>query len=293
MTIFTSVQKKKLWWLALTILLVKCSVIFSTPLMLQARETFEFNLGEKVNILSDKAFRKTKENEFEAVGNVVITHLKNAIYGEHAKLNFNNGNTEVEGAVRLISPGVTFYGTKMQYNFLTKETRLENARIHSDSFTIVGKSIYQNSPTVIIAEEAEYSTCKDCPESWSVYGKNIHVTLGKYVRIKHAFIKINGVITMYIPYLVFPIKQTRETGLLFPNLGYKTAEGFKYQQPFYWALSDYSDMTIVPSVYGMRGLGGEYQFRQNFGEKTWLNFNMQGIEDRIYAPYKLTMDQLG
>jgi LPS-assembly protein len=293
MELKTNPRIKKSWLLDLTILLVRFSVFFFLINNIFARESFEFNLGQKINVLSDKAFRKTRENEFEAVGNVVITHLKNSIYGEKAKLNFNTGETLVEGNVRYVSPNVTLYGTKLEYNFISKEIHLTNARVLSESFSVVGKNIYQKTATEILAEEAEYTTCKDCPESWSIYGKKIHITIGKYVTIKHAFIKMNGVIGMYIPYIVFPIKQDRESGLLFPSFSYKADEGIRLQQPYYWAINDYSDLTLAPSLFGTRGYGGEFQFRQNFKEKTWLQINTLDLNDQIYEPYKLTKEVTG
>lgn len=272
--------------------LVKYSALFCLSLLVliqssSARETFEFDLGQKINVLSDKAFRKSSENEFEAVGNVVITHLKNSIYGEKARINFTTGEAEVVGNVRYIAPEMTLYGTKLNYNFLSKKMDLDNARVYSDNFIITGKKIIQTSPEVIYAEDAEYTTCKDCPESWSVFGKKITITIGQYVRLQHAFIKVNGVTVMYFPYLIFPIKQKRETGFLFPSIGFSSSEGFKYQQPFFWVIDDYKDMTLVPSTFGDRGLGGQLQYRQNIKEKTWLEFNTLQIDDKIYEPYKV------
>lgn len=266
-------------------------LLLSNPLI--ARETFEFNLGQKINVLSDKAFRKSSENEFEAIGNVVITHLKNSIYGEKAKINFTTGDAEIIGNVRYIAPEMTLYGTKLKYNFLSRQIDLENARVLSDNFVVTGKKILQKTPEIIYAEEAEYTTCRDCPESWSVFGKNVTIEVGNYVRIRHAFIKINGVIAMYFPYIVFPIKQKRETGLLFPIFGFSSKEGFRYQQPFFWAIDDYKDATLTPSTFGNRGLGGDVQYRQNFSEKTWLEVNSLQLNDKVYKPFKLDKEKSG
>ena len=252
-----------------------------------ARETFEFNLGQKINILSDKAFRKSSENEFEAVGNVVITHLKNSIYGEKATINFTTGQTEVMGNVRYISPEMTLYGTKLRYNFLTKQIDIDNARVLSDNYIVTGKKIIQTSAEIIYAEEAEYTTCKDCPESWSIFGKKITIEIGQYVRIQNAFIKVKGVTAMYFPYLIFPIKQKRETGVLFPAIGFSSKDGFQYQQPFFIVIDDYKDLTITPSTFGVRGLGGELQYRQNFKERSWVELNTLDLNDEVYLPNKL------
>ncbi|MBY0413206.1 MAG: hypothetical protein K2Q18_03530, partial [Bdellovibrionales bacterium] len=292
-------QNQKPSWFAVHITsLVKFSALFALSFILIttsifARETFEFDLGQKINVLSDKAFRKSSENEFEAVGNVVISHLKNSIYGEKAKINFTTGETEVLGNVRYIAPEMTLYGTKLNYNFISKNMDLENARVYSDNFIITGKRILQTSPEKIYAEDAEYTTCKDCPESWSVFGRKITITIGQYVRIQHAFIKVNGVTAMYFPYIIFPIKQKRESGVLFPTIGFSSSEGFKYQQPFFWVIDDYKDLTITPSTFGDRGLGGELQYRQNIKEKTWFELNTLQLNDKIYEPYKVDKSTSG
>ncbi|WP_133566783.1 LPS-assembly protein LptD [Bacteriovorax stolpii] len=286
---FKRPSRKPFWCAGLITLLVKFSVLFALSFSSSvfARETFEFDLGQKINVLSDKAFRKSSTNEFEAVGNVVITHLKNSIYGEKARINFTTGETEVIGNVRYIAPEMTLYGTKLKYNFLTKIIDLDNARVLSDNYVVTGKKIIQTSSDKIYAEEAEYTTCRDCPESWSIFGKQITITIGQYVTLKHAFIKVNGVTAMYVPYIVFPIKQKRETGLLFPSIGFSSDEGFRYQQPFFWAIDDYKDLTLTPSTFGDRGLGGELQYRQNIKEKSWFELNTLGINDRIYEPNKV------
>lgn len=276
--------------MGLIILLAKFSALFCLSFLfitqIQARESFDFDVGKKINILSDKAFRKSSTNEFEAVGNVVITHMKNAIYGERAKVNFSSGEVEVVGNVRYIAPEMTLYGTRLKYNLHTREIDLDNARVLSDNYVITGKKINRPDEKKIYAQEAEYTTCRDCPESWSIYGKEINIEVGEYIYLKHAFIKVKGVVVLYFPYLVFPIKQKRETGLLFPTFGFTSDEGMRFQQPFFWAIDDYKDMTLIPSTFGDRGLGGELQYRQNIKEKTWFEFNFLGINDRIYAPGK-------
>lgn len=289
--IILSVKFKDLFFTLLNLFFVLSNLYYSSEIY--GRETFEFNLGQKINILSDKAFRKSSENEFEAVGNVVITHLKNTIYGEKASINFNTGDAEVIGNVRYIAPELTLYGTKLNYNFISKQIDLDNARVLSDNFVVTGKKILQTSANIIYAEEAEYTTCRDCPHSWSIFGKQVTIEIGKYIKIKHAFVKINGVVAMYFPYIVFPIKQKRESGLLFPTIGFNSKDGFNYQQPIFWAIDDYKDATITPSTFGNRGLGGSFQYRQNFREKTWLELNSLQLNDKVYVPYKTTNEKSG
>lgn len=258
-----------------------------------ARENYEFNVGEKINVLSDKAFRKTRENYFEAIGNVVVTYKKDTLYGERASLSLNDGNVEVEGNVRYITQDLTLFGTKVNYNLTTTNLAAQNAKIVSDNYTIVGKFLERHPGQIITGEEVEYSTCRDCPESWSIYGKRVHIVVGQYIRIYHAYFKVNGVVVMYIPYVIFPIKKGRETGLLFPHFSINFQKGVTFQQPWFWAISPSNDLTLTPSIYGKRGSGGEFQYRQMFGESKWMEVNSMMSHDSIYLPGKLDENDSG
>ncbi|MDH5581393.1 MAG: hypothetical protein OEY33_05755, partial [Bdellovibrionales bacterium] len=253
----------------------------------------KFNIGDQIQVLSDKAFRRTKDKSFEAIGNVIITHYDKALYGQRAMVSFETGEVKVVGNVRYIGPEMTVYGTEMSFNFKTQALTIKNARIKGENYTVLGKKIVRKDKKNIIATDAEYSTCLDCPESWSIFGRDIHITLGEYVRIKNAYFKSKGVVFFYFPYIVFPIKKKRETGLLFPSFGIDFEEGLRVKQPWFWAISDYNDLTLSPSFLGDRGLGNEFEFRQMFGEKKWLEFNSVQAFDRIYLPGKYDYEVSG
>jgi len=181
---------------------------------------------------------------------------------------------------------MTLFGTKLKYNIKTTELQAQNAKIVSDNYTVVGRVLERHPGQIITGEEVEYSTCRDCPESWSVFGKKVHITIGQYIRITHAYFKVNEVVVMYVPYIIFPIKKGRETGLLFPRFSLNFEKGANYQQPWFWAISPTNDLTLTPSIFGRRGWGGESQYRQMFGEKKWIEVNSLNVRDAIYLPQK-------
>jgi len=267
------------------------SLILSTDLF--ARENFVLGKGEEISILADKAYKKTQENSFEAIGNVIITHHASALYGEKAFVSMLTGEARVQGNVRYVSPQSTVYGTEIFYNFLKTQMTMVNARIVSDNYIVVAKKIFKESEDTYLAFEAEYSTCRDCPESWSVYGKKINITMGEYVRIKHAFIKIKGVIVAYFPYIVFPIKKKRESGFLFPKVGLNFDTGLKYYQPWFWNISDSQDLTISPGIWGKRGEGAELEYRQVLGDRKWFELDNMGVFDQIYEEGKQNNEPSG
>lgn len=270
-----------------------CLLVFLSFSNSYARESFQFSLGDKVRVLSDKAFRKSKENKFEAVGNVIITHAENAIYGEKASMSFNTGKTQVIGNVRYVGPNLTLHGSELNYNFKDQYMNVKNARILSDNYVVLGKEITRHSNNELTGVDAEYTTCIDCPESWSIFGKRVKITVGEYIRIWHAYIKIKGVVVLYVPYIVLPIKKQRETGFLFPSIGLDLDEGLKFQVPWFWNMGKSNDMTLTPSFWGKRGLGSEIQYRQVLKDGMWFELNHLNSWDRLYQYNKTDNEETG
>ncbi len=268
-------------------------LLWNSNLFAQEGKRVNFSFGNKVQILSDKAYRKTKNNEFEAVGNVIINHENNSIYGEKASVSFKTGEAEVLGNVRYITSDMTVFGSKMEYNLNTSYLGVYNGRLVSDQFVVVGKYLAKISENVFVGENAEYSTCKDCPESWSILGEQVYITKNEYVKISSAYIKVNGVVVMYVPYIVLPIKKDRESGFLFPQFKIDSEDGVKFGVPYFWAISDNKDATFTPLIEGRRGLGSELQYRHRLREETWMEFNSLGVNDRIWKPEKLDTEASG
>lgn len=255
-----------------------------------AKETFSFGANNDVQILSDKAFRKSSENSYEAHGNVIIKLKNDSIYGEKASLSFETGQGRVWGNVRYVGAEFTLYGTEISYQLKNENLTIENAKLVDENFVILGKKIQRFENGNFEAIDAEYSTCKDCPESWSIQGSEVRVIPNEYIYMKHAFVKIKGVIVVYIPYIVLPIKKDRESGLLFPKLGFDLEKGFYFQQPYFWAINKSSDLTLSPTSYGQRAVGTEWEYRKAINNDSDFSlFNMQSL-DRIWKPGKLNED---
>lgn len=253
----------------------------------------QLTLGDKVSIFSDKAYRKNNGRYFEAVGNVVIISGKDTVYGELASLDQDTMMVKIEGNVRFITKDMTLYGSHLEYNITTGAANIRNARIITSNMNLVATELVRVNEEEYLAKEAEFTTCKDCVESWTVYGNFIKINVGKYVQIKHGLFKVKGVDVLYIPYIVLPILSKRETGILIPRVSQRTGEGLSYEQPFFWAIDDYKDATFSPTFWAKRGYGGDIQYRQRFSEMSWLEFDTRLVNDTIYRPGKSGLELSG
>ncbi len=244
----------------------------------------QLTLGDKISVYSDKAYRKNNGRYFEAVGNVVIISQKDTVYGELASLDQETMTVKIEGNVRFITKDMTLYGSHLDYNIATGAAHIKNARILTSDFNLVARELIRINENEYLAKESEFTTCKDCRESWAIYGNYIRLNVGKYVQIKHGLFKVKGVDIIYIPYIVLPILAKRESGLLIPRISQRTGEGLSFEQPFFWAIDDHKDATLSPTFWAKRGYGGDLQYRQRFSEMSWLELNSRLVNDTIYWP---------
>ncbi len=266
------------WCLAQTIFWVSLSA------KVYAQGAPQLKIGDSVSIYSEKAFRRSNGTLFEAVGNVIIISGNETLYGEKASLNSKTGDVILEGSVRFIGDNITLYGSRIEMNTNTNSLLIRNARLVTPEFNIVANLIEKKSEKKYYAKDAEFTTCTDCDASWLLSGKEIFIELDEYVQVYHALAKIKGVDVLYLPYIAIPIKDKRESGLLFPTIFSREVEGLIYGQPYYWAISESSDATFTPTTFGERGWGGDLEYRKVFGDRKWFEISSKIIDDRVYTP---------
>jgi LPS-assembly protein len=73
--------------------------------------------------------------------------------------------------------------------------------------------------------------------------------------IRNGYFYILDVPVLYLPYGSFPLQSERQTGFLFPKIGNSTSDGFRFQLPFFWAISKSTDATITPDIESRSRVG--------------------------------------
>jgi len=78
----------------------------------------------------------------------------------------------------------------------------------------------------------------------------------EYMKVYNTSISFLDVPIFYTPYMAFSTNNKRTSGLLFPFFGYSGGEGFIYEQPIFWAISDSMDLELNPQIRTNRSIGG-------------------------------------
>ncbi len=166
-----------------------------------------------------------------------------------------------------------------------------------DQLHLEGKNITKTGLDTYRIEDGWVVTCKvengETPP-WSLASSDTKITQGGYAVMRHARFNIKGVPVFYTPYMILPVKNTRQTGLLLPEMSNSSTGGFGINVPFFWNISNSIDATFFPEIYFDRGVmpGAEFRYVRDTDSKgtfmaSYLDDDLSG-SDKTTDYYKDT-----
>ena len=89
------------------------------------------------------------------------------------------------------------------------------------------------------------------------------VTLDDYARMKNVAFRTGSLPVLFTPYLIWPTKEDRASGLLVPGIGYSNQRGGFLGLSYYWVTGRSTDLTTHIDGYfdGTVGIGQEARWR--------------------------------
>ncbi|MBI4714455.1 MAG: LPS assembly protein LptD, partial [Nitrospirae bacterium] len=221
-------------------------------------------------------------DHYQASGGVTVLQGGRKLTEASMAFDRATGELSAEGEVRLEDGGDLLASPKILWNLKTQTAILHDGSLHlrKDNFHIRGRLIRRESPELYTIDTAVFTTCDGSPPSWQFRGKDIQVRLNHFLTARHVSFAVADLPVLYFPYMVLPIQQTRQTGLLIPRVGYNTGEGLKVNTAFFWAVSPNQDATFYGDYYGEKGLGGGLEYRYLLSRETGGTFNGYFLRDR-------------
>jgi LPS-assembly protein len=234
------------------------SKVFSLPLltvlcagMLHASEE------EKNNIEVTATHVEGTGSAFRAKDGVVVYYQDSVIRADEAVYDKAKHRLILSGNVEMIG----YHGTKEHTSHLEIDTQTNTVDFKELFFT-------NENDIWLLSNEANktdgnytfgasmLSSCDVDDPLWKMYfSDGTYDSVDKYMKIYNAKIYFDDVPVFYTPYLAFSTDNQRESGLLFPVLGYSNNEGFLYEQPIYWAINESMDLEFNPQIRINRSVG--------------------------------------
>ena len=195
-----------------------------------------------LKIAADRLTFHRDQMAVEAEGNVVFDQGPNRIAAERVELDLELAVGTFWNATAYVDPDYHFSGS------------------------VVSKT----GPNDYEVKEGVFTSCGGDPTpDWSFGLSSAKVTMGGYARVRNATMRVKKLPVFYWPYLLWPAKTERTTGLLIPNVGYSKRRGAYLGLAHYQVLGPSFDNTVYADFFaeGFGGLGDELRYRPTDGTR--------------------------
>jgi len=242
----------------------------------------EFREGP-VTIDADSIAYDGDEDAYHAAGKVLITFSGGDLKADAVTLYRATNQALAVGHVLLRNGPDILEGEKVSFNIVSRTGTVEDGKmfIAQNHYYIKGERIEKKSGETYRLENGTVTTCDGEAPDWRLAGKEMEVTIDGYGTLKHGRLLAKDLPVLYLPYLIFPAKKTRQSGLLFPSYGYsRDKNGLDVEIPFYWAISENTDATFFQRYMEKRGFKEGVEFRYVIDPNSFGVFYGDFINDR-------------
>jgi LPS-assembly protein len=245
-----------------------CTVVFLMVVCLSLSCLVLSSRGQEeilpYHIKADKLSFDEASDTFEAAGGATVTRGDISLRADTVVFNDKTKEVRAWGDVRFVSGKDWLQGDYLEADLEGGTGVVTNGTlfIEESHFYLRGCEIHRTGKDSYYIEDPRFTTCDGDSPDWAVTGRELRVTLEGYGTIRDAAFQAKSVPVFYVPFLIFPAKTKRQTGLLFPQTGYSDQKGFEYGQPLFWAISESMDATFYGHYMAHRGLrhGLEYRY---------------------------------
>jgi lipopolysaccharide assembly outer membrane protein LptD (OstA) len=242
-------------------------------------------LGENrpIHYSATKQLWDRNTNRVELFGEAAVRQPDETLTGDYILLDLTGRTLDARGNCIYITRDTIIYGDEMHFNLDTRTGTIVNGRIANQAFTLAGERINKLSETRFQTHWGEYSTCHDCPQSWTIQAEDVDMEIEGYAYMDNVATRVKDAPAFWLPYLVVPMKTRRQSGLLFPAFRISDDEGVVFVQPYFWAINRSSDMTFGAGVYSAKGVRLEWEGRYVLESGSGAA-NVWHIQDKKFGP---------
>lgn len=168
-----------------------------------------------------------------------------------------------EGNVIIDQSGGRISAETVEYNLETGTGLFTRARGFADpGINFVAEKVEKISANELVLHDARFTACTQPIPYWSFKMRRALLRLGEYAYLHDLTFRAGRVPVFYSPYLVWPIKTDRASGLLFPQFGFSERNGTVLSQAYFWAMRRNMDATIYLNYFSKAGwgLGTDYRY---------------------------------
>lgn len=234
-------------------------------------------------------FEKEK-NTIKGKGGIIVSQSGTQAQAEEGEVNLTTKSGDLKGDVMISTSTAAISSDSSNFNFESETGQFLNADVDllDGGYLLEAEKADKLSEFSYELFDTAFTTCRcsDSSKPWEISAGRSHITQESYAHCYNNVVSFHGVPVFYTPYLAFPVKQERQSGLLVPQYGYSSEDGIQFKQPIFAVLDETSDATISPFIETQTRAGSALDYRQVFSRKSRINGRL------IYSNETLRDDDL-
>jgi len=256
----------------------------NVPPLLQADANEQ---AQPVEVTSDRA-EATQQGKAVYQGDVEVKQGLKQFSSQYTELDQQTRQVTARGDIRYKDGSVTL----VSQGELKGDLNSRQSSISQASYQLHGSPARGNARLIELNEHAssvkltgaEFTTCPPGQEMWTLKASEVSLDQDEvFGEAWNATLWLKDVPIFYMPYMSFPIRDERKSGLLYPTMGYSNRDGVDFAQPIYWNIAPNYDMTFTPRYIEERGTMARSEFRY---------LPIEGNEGSLYGEWLGTDRQL-
>lgn len=226
-----------------------------------------------------------RDNYAVLVGSVKIKYQDVDLQADRAEIDLLTKIVTATGNVIVDQGPRRMAGETLEYDLDTKTGTLTNATAHvAQDYFFSGKELAKISETEYTVKDGVFTSCSQETPDWSFRLSSALVEVDGYARVHNASMRAKKLPIFYTPYILWPVKSDRTSGLLIPNIGYSDRRGASVGLAYFQTLGRSYDTTLHLDLYSEEflGIGNDFRYRPSEGTRGELiAFAVRDPEDLV------------